>query len=209
MFNQKIVELDVKQELYQRYADDINQALRAIGRKMKLCHLTGCMVEKVPEQINAEEIIQDYELTMREMKQIADSIMKNIETEYDSPSIHPELDMKVPVLDLAIWVEQTKFCSPGMDGQGLHFNFRDCGGCLPIGEHKESLREQRLEEERVPASRIVHQVKYEFFSKPMAPHCILCSALGAEENDADTRAHSETSQLQQRAELQNEDKASD
>ena len=86
MFNQKIVQLDVKQELYQRYADDINQALRAIGRRMKFCHLTGCMEEKGPEQIEAEENIQDDELTMREMKQIADSIMKNIETEYDCPS---------------------------------------------------------------------------------------------------------------------------
>ena len=56
------------------------------------------MVEKGPEQIEAEENIQDDELTMREMKQIADSIMKNIETEYDCPSIHPEFDMKVPVL---------------------------------------------------------------------------------------------------------------
>ena len=39
-------------------------------------------------------------LTIRVMKQITDSIMMNIETEYDCPSIHPELDTKVAVLDL-------------------------------------------------------------------------------------------------------------
>ena len=131
---------------------------------MKFCHVTGCMIEKGPEHIKAEENIQDDELTMSEMKHIADSIMKNIETEYDCPSIHPELDMKVPVLDLAMWVEETKFPSPRMDGQRVHVNCRDYGGCLPIGEHEETLREQRLEEERVPASRMVPQVKYEFFS---------------------------------------------
>ena len=78
-------------------------------------------------------------LTMREMKQIANRIMKKIETEYDCPLIHPELNMKVPILDLAIWVEDNKFPSQGMDGQRLYFNCRDCGGCLPIGEHKETL----------------------------------------------------------------------
>ena len=75
------------------------------------------MVEKGPEQIKVEENIQDDELTMREMYQIADSIMKNIDTEYNCHSIHPELDMNVPVLDLAIWVEANKFPSQGMDGQ--------------------------------------------------------------------------------------------
>ena len=59
------------------------------------------MVEKGPEQIKAEENMEDDERTMQEIKQIADSIMMNIKTEYDCPSIHPELDMKVPVLDLA------------------------------------------------------------------------------------------------------------
>ena len=47
---------------------------------------------------------------------------------------------------------------------------------------------------------------YHYFN----PHPrILCSALGAEENDVDARAHSETSELQQGAGLQNKDKASE
>ena len=63
-----------------------------------------------------------------------------------------------------------------MDGQRLHVNCRDYERCLPIGEHKETLREQRLEEERVPASRMVPQVKYEFFSKPMAPQKVILAS---------------------------------
>ena len=49
---------------------------------------------------------------MRELKNIADSLIKFIETEYDCPKKHPELGMKVPVLDLAIWVEEIKFFFP-------------------------------------------------------------------------------------------------
>ena len=74
--------LGIKQELY---ADDINQAQRSIGRLIKFCPLDGCMLSKDEEQINSESEIEEDELTMRELKKVADSLMENIETKYDCP----------------------------------------------------------------------------------------------------------------------------
>ena len=114
LFNYQIVKLDIKQELYQRYADDIDEANRTIGRRLKFCPLVECMIHKELEQIEAERDIEEDELTRRELKRIADNIMANIETEYDCPTNHPELRRKVPVLDLAMWVEETQLSAPGM-----------------------------------------------------------------------------------------------
>ena len=40
-------------------------------------------------------------------------MIENIETAYDCPSVHPELNNKVPMLDLAMWVEETLFSAQG------------------------------------------------------------------------------------------------
>ena len=84
-------------------------AHRSIGRQ------DGCMVQKTMEEVQAENDKEEDELTMIELKKIADTIMKNIETEHDFPSSHPELGKKVPVLDLAMWVEEVKISSNGLD----------------------------------------------------------------------------------------------
>ena len=70
---------------------------------------------------------------MNRLKQIVDNLMANIETEYDWPTNHPELGMKVPILDLAMWVEEIQLSSPGMDGQKIHLNCKDKEKCLPLG----------------------------------------------------------------------------
>ena len=113
LYNDQIIKLDLKQEMYQRYADDTNVAQRSIGRRHKFCPLAGRMIAKSPEQIRAEADVDEDELTMRELKNIADSLIDYLETEYDCPTQHPELGMKVPVLDLALWVEEVKLSSQG------------------------------------------------------------------------------------------------
>ena len=69
------------------------------------------MVEKTANEIQEEYNEGEDEITMKEMKKIADTIIKHIETEYDCPSRHPELGCKVPVLDLAVWVEEIEVAS--------------------------------------------------------------------------------------------------
>ena len=86
-----MVKLNIKNELYERYADDIDLAQRSIGRKLKFCPLDGCMVEKTADEIESELHMEEDELTMIELKKVADSLMENIETEYDCPSHHHHL----------------------------------------------------------------------------------------------------------------------
>ena len=78
------------------------------------------MQVKTDLEIKSEEMKNEDEITMFEMKRIADTLMVNIETEYDCPSLHPELGHKVPVLDLAVWVEEVDVTSRGLDDQNLH-----------------------------------------------------------------------------------------
>ena len=46
LYNDKIIKLDLKQEMYQRYADDTNVAQRSIGRRHKFCPLTGSILSR-------------------------------------------------------------------------------------------------------------------------------------------------------------------
>ena len=112
-FNKKLNSLNIKTELYQRYADDVDLVVRSIGRDVKYCPMAGVMQSKTAKEIHDELCIEEDAITMRELKKIADAMIENIETEYDCPSDHPELGFKVPVLDLAIWVEEVEVSSQG------------------------------------------------------------------------------------------------
>ena len=70
---------------------------------------------------------------MVELKKIADNIIKHVETEHDYPSNHPELSYKVPVLDLAVWVEEVRVAAPGLEVQQLHGFCTEDEICLPVG----------------------------------------------------------------------------
>ena len=70
---------------------------------------------------------------MVELKKIADNIIKHVETEHDYPSNHPELGYKVPVLDLAVWVEEVRVDAPGLEVQQLHGSCSEDEICLPVG----------------------------------------------------------------------------
>ena len=133
-FNSKLMSLNIKTELYQRYADDIDLVLRSVGRKRKFCPEAGSLVEKTAIEIQDESGQGEDEITMKEMQRIADTIIKHIETEYDCPSRHPELDYKVPVLDLAVWVEEIDVAAPGLEVHELHSRCCDDDICLPVGE---------------------------------------------------------------------------
>ena len=67
LFNDQVVKLGLKQEMYQRYADDIESALRSIGRRMMFCPLDGCMVNKPEDQVEREADLEEDELTLREL----------------------------------------------------------------------------------------------------------------------------------------------
>ena len=53
-------------------------------------------------------------------------------TEADSPAMHLELDYKVPILDIAVWVEDEQLPAPGMVDQKLSVT-------MPGGKEKLSL----------------------------------------------------------------------
>ena len=98
------------------------------------------MVEKTDTEVENEIELEDDEVTMRELSKIADKVMENIETEHDYPSNHPELGRKVPVLDLAMWVEKVQVFSSRMDCQDVHSRCKDTvEPCLPFGESSQGL----------------------------------------------------------------------
>ena len=109
-----MIRLAVKTELYQRYADDIDIALRSIGREVKFCPVDGCWLKKSVTEIENEADVGEDKITIRELKKIADTLMVNLETEQDSLSNHPELGAKVPVLDLVIWVKKVQISASRM-----------------------------------------------------------------------------------------------
>ena len=134
VFLSKIIDLAIQNELYYRYADDINLALRSIGRKTKFCPEAGRMIDKSEAEMEAELHKNEDEITITEIRKIADTIQDNIRTEADYPSKHPELDMKVPVLDLSLWVEDVRVHAQGLEGTMLHSNCDRENPCLRIGE---------------------------------------------------------------------------
>ena len=89
-FADKCESLEIKLELYDRYADDQDVALRNFGRLIKFCPLDGRMVEKSQAEIENEKETPDDVLVMEELRKVADSVMKMFKTEADSPGNHPE-----------------------------------------------------------------------------------------------------------------------
>ena len=86
-------------------------------------------------------------------------------TEAAAPGNHPELSFKVPILDLAVWMDSQELPAPGMDSQNVHSS---SGPCLPIGHSSISI--PGLEGNPNPAKRMVQQVFFEFYHKPTNPN---------------------------------------
>ena len=122
VFENKVKNVGIKIDMNGRYVDDNNICVWSIGKKVKFCPPAGRLVEKTEDaKKECEEMMED-EITMEELRKIADTCMGMLKTEEDSTSKHPELGFRVPILDKAVWVEQVSQPAPGMEGQemGLH-----------------------------------------------------------------------------------------
>ena len=164
-------DLKVKTQVNDRYADDQDFVIRSFGRHVKFCEESDTMTEKDEKQIDDEKDKPDDELVMNEMRKIADTILPMLKTEADYPTNHPELEEKVPILDMACWVEKTEVSAQGMDGQDIHMR---CDGknCLPIGKPKAKpleIPKRGLEREARPSREVVEQVYFTFYSKSTKP----------------------------------------
>ena len=171
IFEKMMIFLKLKNELYRRYVDDIDLMMRSIGRRVKFCPLAGAMVEKTYDEMKADETKQKYETTMEELRKVADTCNDMLKTESDCPSRHPELGFKVPILDMSVWLEQVPLAAPGLEGfhGGIHSRCQDSNNCLPIGIDEAKI----VAKETNPAKRIVPQVCFEFYRKPMSPNRVM------------------------------------
>ena len=77
-----------------------------------------------------------------------------------------------------VWVEKMWLTAPGMDANNIHTACPAEGPCLPIGIHNEDTVSQGMEDEATPARRMVPQILFQFYSKPMKPQrtCLASSA---------------------------------
>ena len=109
--------------------DDQNLAARSIGREVRFCPLAGVLKRKGLTQIQDESEIREDKLFMREIRKIAETIIPMLKTEEDCPGNHPELGFKVPILDVAMWVEEVMIDAKGLD---IHSQCEEGSVCLPI-----------------------------------------------------------------------------
>ena len=126
--------------------------------------MAGNMVNKTDTEIEGEMEKREDELVIEELRKIADTCVDMFETEMDSPALHPELENKVPILDMAVWMERVCISARGLEEQDLHSSCDEDGTCLPIGAPR-----RRLEGEEEPAKRLVQQVFFVHYDKPMKP----------------------------------------
>ena len=125
-------------------------------------------VDETAEEVKEDEDKHDDVVVMEELKKVADSLIKIFNTEADAPGNHPELGFKVPILDLAVWMEIQELPAPWMDSQNGH-SYCSSSACLPIGVPSDTAQSQGLEGNPNPAKRMVQQVFFEFYHKPTKP----------------------------------------
>ena len=117
---------------YDRYADDKNIALWSFDRELKVCPLDGGLMSKSKDEIRQEQDKREDELVMEELRKVADSVIDMFKTEADSPASHPELDYKMLILDMCVWMEKQWLSAPGMNAGNVHTACSAEGTCLPI-----------------------------------------------------------------------------
>ena len=99
----KLEQVNIIIELYKRYVDDINSALKGdiCGKR----YINGELVyseEKMKEDQNKEQ----YALMMELVRTIGNDIHQSIQLEVDYPSRYE--DEKLPLLDLKVWLERRR-----------------------------------------------------------------------------------------------------
>ena len=104
---------------------------------------------------------------MKEVRKVADTIIPMLRTEEDCLGYHPELGFKVPIFDEAMWVEETMKDAKGMD---IHSQCEEGSVCLPIDNLSFVIESEGGVE---PTPRMVQQIKFEFYAKPMKPKLVI------------------------------------
>ena len=91
LFDKKVNDAGIKIEMNGRYVDDNNIFVRSIGRRVKFCPMAGKLVEKTEDEEKECEGMGEDEITMEELRKIADTCVDMLKTEADCTSKHPEL----------------------------------------------------------------------------------------------------------------------
>ena len=83
-----------------------------------------------------------------------------LSTEADCPSNHPELNFKMPNLDIAVWVEEVEISAPWMKSSETNINehCKQEEPCLPIGTSIKPVQEDMLGGGQEPSRRMVPPV---------------------------------------------------
>ena len=126
------------------------------------------MMSKTEEELESDKDKNEEQIFMTELSKIASRIIPILKTEDDSPSNHPELNYKVPILDMYLLASR-------MEDDINHSKCRE-DECLPIGRKQEDAH--GLAGQPQPVTRLVPQVNYDFYAKPSAPKTTIlsCSA---------------------------------
>ena len=76
---------------------------------------------------------------------------------------------------MAVWVEEISLPAPGMENEDneVHSRCDESEECLPFGRVKACGDQLQLDRRQYSASRMVPQVMYRFYRKPMAPQRLL------------------------------------
>ena len=102
-FLNRLQEIGIEVKGYKRFKDDTNIMLNPVDRNMK--YVRGQMKLKTKEEIEDEINCENDEVSMKTVKNVADSIEEMIETEVDFPSNKKNSDKKMAILDIKVWVK--------------------------------------------------------------------------------------------------------
>ena len=102
-FLTKLDKMNIKVKGYKRFKDDTNIMVRPVDRTKKFEE--GQLILKTVDERKNERNLDDDEVTMKVIKDVADSIEEMIETEVDFPSNRKNQYRKMPILDIKVWTK--------------------------------------------------------------------------------------------------------
>ena len=84
----------------------------------------------------------------------------------------------MPILDMAVWVKEVEISAPWMESSetNIHEHYTEEEPCLPIGTSSKPVQEDGLGGGPEPARRMVPQVYFQFYRKPMAPNKVMLAS---------------------------------
>ena len=113
---------------------------------------------------------------MEELRKVADTCIDMLTTESDCPSNHPELGYKMPILDMWVSIKEVKVSAPWMENGDINEQCQEEGTCLPIGSQNVQIEVEGLGGGPGPAQRMVPQIFFQFYRKPMAPNKVMLAS---------------------------------